>query len=236
MALRNAAAQRQAEAQSTGQYGQTLRVEVAVKHRLHIPGGDAAAGVRHGQQHLPVSQPQGDGDAAAVRRELQGVGQQVPHRLLQTVPVDGRRVVLRRALKRQRHMAQGEQRLRLPAQTGQPFHYVGVLLQQRLVRQQHGRVGQVVGQPQQRIVVVVQQGCVPIQNGVPIPPVRRGQTAHRNVHAAQRRPELSCDMKQHLVEQPLTHRRVAPLRTPQLFRYVGFPGAFRHHTHPPLRT
>ena len=163
VALRDAAAQRQTQAQTAGQHSQPLRVEIAVKHRLHVPRGDAAAGVRHRQQHLPPLKPQGYGDGTALGREFQGVGQQIPDRLLQTDPVDRRAVTGGAALECQRHIPQGEQRCGLTAQTVQPRHHVGVFLDQRCVVQQHGRVGQVIGQAQQRIVVSVQQRRVTIQ-------------------------------------------------------------------------
>ena len=115
--------------------------------------------------------------------------------------MDGRGVVRCGALERQGRAPQQKQGLRLMAQARQPFYHVRIFLVKRFVRQQHGRVGQVVGHPQQGIIPPIQHGRVPIQRGIPVPPVGRSQTAHRHVHAAQRRAHLSRHVEQHLIEQ-----------------------------------
>ena len=226
--LRDAAAQRQTQTQTAGQRGQPLRVEIAVKHHFHVLGVDAAAGIRHRQQYLPPFKPQGYGDGAALGREFQGVGQQVPDRLFQTDPVDRRTVVGGAALECQRHIPQGEQRRRLTAQTVQPRYDIGIFLGQRRIVQQHGRVGQVVGQAQQRIVVPVQQRRVPVQRRVRVPPFRRRQTADRDVHSTQRSPKLGGYMKQHLIEQPRLRDPVEPFGVRRLLRCMVISGGLYH--------
>ena len=173
---------------------------VETEHVLDLPGGDAAPGVRHLEQHLLVLALQRHRYRPARFGVLQGVAQQLPQGPPQVRPVHGRHMAAEGALHTQRYAPQLEQRLGLQDQGLCPFHQFRVLGGQRRTAGQQRRGVQFVGQPQQAEIALQQHGRVVVQFRIFGTLFSRRQTACRHIDPGQSQTDLRGHMGHHLVK------------------------------------
>ena len=124
----------------------------------------------HHRQHPLCVELQLHGDGAAGGRELESVGQQLVDQQLQARQMKGAHVLVRGADKPELQAQQCRGALRLSAQLPDGVHDVPVLEGQGLAAAQVlGCRGQIVHQPQQLVVALVQQGRPGVQLRVLLP-------------------------------------------------------------------
>ena len=195
VALGDAAAQGQPQAQALGRRGGALRLVVAVEERLQPVRVDAGAGVLHGEKDPPAGQPQLHGDEPPGGGELEGVGQELVKKLLQRVGAEGADMAVRGADQAGLQPQKGGQRGGLGEEVRHELHDVPVPQGQGLLVQVHGG-GQVVHQADQAVVALVHQGGLGVQLGVPLPGGGGGQPGGGKIEIAQSSPHLRGGLRQ----------------------------------------
>ena len=204
----NAPADRKPQAQAVGGRVQPLGKLVAVKYRLQPLRRDAAARVAQRQHHVLGIYAHLQAHKAAPGGEFERVGQQVQQQALQTGAVHLNHVAPFTAPEVHAQAQKLPRLLRplyhLPAQA----HDIAVGEARRAGRVQVHRVGQVVGQAQDAVVALAEQGRAAVRLRVRVPPVRGGQLVQGPVDVAQGRPQLTGDLLQNALQLPVPLVRI----------------------------
>ena len=220
MALRNVLADGQSQTQAVGLGRHRVFVEVAVEQEGDLVLLDAAAGVRHGQEEPPVGEFQLHGHRAAVGGKLQGVGEQLIEQQLDGRLVKGANVVVRGAPEHQPDVFERKQALGPGTDRTDDLRQIPVPDGEGRVLPQFSRRRQVVHQPQQAVVTLIQQGsCVETSYALPIvasllwiplPPDGGRQLGGGQVQVSQHAAQLGGDVGEHNGEVKLLcfHRRI----------------------------
>ena len=194
LALRNALAQGQTQAQALrGQRG-GLTVQVTLKQGGELLLGDAAACIGDGEEESCPGTPQLHGNGAAGGGEFEGIGQQVEQQLLHGVRGHGADMPVHGADEPQLQPQQGSQAAGFFAGFADHTHDIPVLKRQRLLAGQIGGGGQTAYQTEHLIVALVQQCGPGIQSRVLLPGTGGSQLGGGQMKIAEGSPQLRRDI------------------------------------------
>ena len=169
----------------------------AKQHFLPV-GRNAAAGILHLDEHMGLLHGQRHRHLSTGGAGLQRIGQQLPQGLAQPRLVDSGDGVTLLAHHLQLHALQLKGDLRLPDDLIQPHLQVRVFGGQQLLAVQHRGGLQVLCQPQQPEIAMVEHGGVRVQYRILVPFIGGGQLLHPIVDIAQCGPYLHRHQRQPL--------------------------------------
>ena len=214
MLLDDPPADGQPQPQPVGRRIDPVGVEVAVKDGLQQLRGDAAAGVRQQQRHLLGLHPDLQEYPAPFWGKLKGVGEKIQQQPLEPLPVHGDDVGALGATKLQRQPQQLRRQPGLAQHVPAEAHDVVVaeLGADGLVQQ--GGVGEVVGQTQDPVVALAEDGGVHIQSLLLVPQLWRGDALQGAVDIVQGAAQLPGYLLQHLAQLPALLLFIHGHRTP----------------------
>ena len=189
-------AQCQSQPQSLGRPVRGDIVKIAVKEHGQLILRDSAAGILHRDQHPLGQQPQLHGDGAAPVREFQGVGEELGEDLFQDIRIYGADMALQLADKFELE-SQQLRKTRCPLTLfADQIHQIPVLEMQGAVSIHAGGQRQVVDQPQQAVIALIQQCGLTVQIWILFSGLRRSQLRRRQTEAAQGSSGLGGDIGQ----------------------------------------
>ena len=210
VALCDVLADRQSQAQAVGLGRHRIVVKVAVEQEGDLVLLDTAAGVGHGQADPSVDEFQLHGHRASGRGKLQGIGEQLVEQQLDGGLVKSAGVAVRSAPEFQLDLFERKQTLSPGTDRTDRLRQIPVPDGEGRVLPQLSRRRQIVHQPQQAVVALIQQGSCGIQRRIPLPPDGRRQLGGRQVQVSQHAAQLGGDVGEHNGEVKLLcfHRRI----------------------------